>query len=63
MMLWLSGTWSPGAHVAADGGLEALGVVLALEGLESAGAGPIGVVDDPGLALRAVAVRPGAFAD
>jgi hypothetical protein len=63
MMLWLSGTWSPRAHLTGDGDLEALGVALALEALEPADAAPVGIVDDPRLALGAVAVRPGAFAD
>ena len=57
------GNVEAGAHLAGDGDLEALGVALALEALELADAGPVGVVNDPGLALGAVAVRPGAFAD
>jgi hypothetical protein len=40
-----------------------VGVTLALEAFEPAHAGVIAIGNDPGLALRAVAVLPSSFAD
>ena len=52
-----------GAQIGRDGGVKGVGVALTVEALDAALAALIGVGDHPGLALRAVAVLPSAFAD
>jgi hypothetical protein len=52
-----------GPDIDAHRALEDLGIALAVEGLEPALAGPIGIADDPGFADGAVPIFPVALAD
>ena len=57
------GDVQPLADVDIDDGVVGVGVALEVEALEPAGAAAVAVGDDPGLALGAIAVLPGALAD
>jgi hypothetical protein len=63
MMLWAIGDVESAADVDSDRGVERIGVALAAEALDATRAALVGIGDDPGFTLRAVAIAPCALAD